>query len=82
MNKQKQNELLIDLLIDYAVQQKKLHIHNHKHCLNVAVESIPREHLLSVSEAFQAELKARCKDEPKLFNLIMDSLNMDSCIKG
>ena len=82
MNKRKQNELLIDLLIDYAIQQKKLHIHNHKHCLNVAVANIPREHLLNVSDAFQAELKARCKDEPKLFDLIMDSLSMNSSIKG
>ena len=82
MDKQKQNELLIDLLIDYAIQQKKLHIHNHKYCLNVAAQNIPKEHLLDVSDAFQAELKARCKDQPKLFNLIMDSLNMDSCIKG
>ena len=82
MDKQKQNELLIDLLIDYAIQQKKLHIHNHKYCLNVAAQNIPKEHLLDVSDAFQSELKARCKDQPKLFNLIMDSLNMDSCIKG
>ncbi len=79
----KQNEIFINFIIDYALEQRRLHIHNHNHCVKKVVDSIPHDELLNVSKAFEERLKERCKDkEPGTFELIMQSLNIDASIKG
>lgn len=82
-NIMKQNNIFMDFIIDYALAQRRLHIHNHNHCVKHVVDTIPHDELLNVSQAFEERLKERCKDEkPGTFELIMESLNIDSSIKG
>jgi len=79
----KQNDIFMNFVTDYAIAQKKLHKYNHDHCVKQVIDSIPHDELLNVSAAFEARLKERCKDkEPGTFELIMESLNIDSSIKG
>lgn len=79
----KQNDIFMKFVTDYAIAQKKLHRYNHNHCVQQVIDSIPHDELPSVSAAFEARLKERCKDkEPGTFELIMQSLNVDSSIKG
>ena len=79
----KQNKIFINFMVDYALAQRRLHRYNHDHCVKQVVDKIPNEELLNVSKAFEERLKERCKDkEPGTFELIMESLNIDSYIKG
>lgn len=78
----KQNEIYMDFITDYAIAQKKLHRYNHDHCVKHVIDLIPDNELLNVSQVFEERLKERCKDKPGTFELIMESLNMDSSIKG
>ena len=79
----KQNKMFEDFMIDYALEQKRLHIHNHNHCVKKVVDSIPNDELLNVSKAFEERLKERCKDkEPGTFELIMESLHINASVKG
>jgi len=79
----KQNDIFMKFVTDYAIAQKKLHRYNHDHCVKQVIDSIPHDELPNVSAAFEARLKERCKDkEPGTFELIMQSLNVDSSIKG
>jgi len=79
----KQNNIFMDFITDYAILQKKLHKYNHDHCVKQVVDSVPDDELLNVSAAFEKRLKEKCKDkEPDTFELIMESLNIDSSIKG
>lgn len=78
-----QKEIFMNFITDYAIEQKKLHIHNHNHCVKRVIDLIPKDQLLNVSNAFEERLRKRCKDkEPGTFELIMDSLNIDASIKG
>jgi hypothetical protein len=79
----KQNNIFMNFVTDYAIAQKKLHRYNHDHCVKHVIDSIPHDELLNVSKAFEERLKKKCKDsgEPGTFELIMESLNMDSSIK-
>lgn len=78
----KQSKMFEDFIIDYALAQKRLHIYNHNHCIKHVVDSIPNEELLIVSSAFESRLKERCKDKPGLYETIMNSLEIESSIKG
>lgn len=77
-----EEKLVTDFCIDYAVTQKKLHRHNHNHCVSKVVDSIPNENLLDVSSAFQTRLKEKLKDQPGLFGDIMNSINQETFVKG
>lgn len=78
----KQNETFMNFITDYAIAQKKLHRYNHDHCVKHVIDCVPHDQLLNVSKAFEERLKERCKDKPGTFELIMESLNTDSSIKG
>ena len=79
----KQSKMFEDLMIDYCLEQKRLHVHNHNHCVKQVVNKVPDEDLQTVSAAFEARLKDRCNEkEPGLFELVMQSLNIESSVKG
>jgi len=77
-----EEKLVTDFCIDYAITQKKLHRHNHNHCVTKVIDSIPNENLLDVSSAFQTRLKEKLKDKPSLFDDIMNSMNHETLVKG
>ena len=77
-----EEKIVNDFCIDYAIAQKKLHRHNHNHCVKHVIDSIPADNLMGVSHAFAERLKERCKDKPGLYETIMNSLEIESSIKG
>ncbi len=77
-----EEKLVTDFCIDYAVMQKKLHRHNHNHCVKHVIDNIPNDNLLDVSNAFQTRLKEKLKNKPGLFDDIMNSINQEAFVKG
>jgi len=81
-NKLVELENIVEFMMDYTIQQRRLHKHNHDHCLAKVVNNISDKDAASFLNAFTNMLEAKLKHEPDRYALVMESMNLDSLIKG
>ena len=75
-------ENIVEFMMDYCIQQRRLHRHNHDHCVQKVVSSLGEDNAAAFLNAFTNRLEMLLKHEPDRFELVMQTMNLESMIKG